>query len=316
MRYRIQLDICSLCNLNCPACSMRRLNYGKIGAGYLKFDTFKNFIDNNIDYIKCIEISNSGEPFLNPDVIKILEYAYINNIDILVKNGTNFNFNNDNIIKALVDYKVKLIHIAIDGATASTYEKYRRNGNFNLVMSNLEKLIEYKKQKDSIYPEIVWQYVVRESTESSEEILLAKNIAQKFNIPIDFKLTWETDYIPKDANKLKDVTGLDFLTRKEANHTQRYSKFHKCKALYKEEKIVINWDGRWLGCCGNRYPSDINVFECGIKGLLDNVEYKNVKYYLINDNRYSDDIPNFCKKCITSSFNKEERQQFIFANKK
>ena len=73
MKYTIRLDICTICNLNCPTCTMRILNYGKLGAGYIKFETYKKFIDDHKGRIKRIEISSAGEPFSFPSTGKVRE---------------------------------------------------------------------------------------------------------------------------------------------------------------------------------------------------------------------------------------------------
>ncbi len=74
------MEACTLCQLNCPACWFRVDEYGikkknHTFFGYLKFDDFKNFVDDN-PQIESIELSNNGEIFLNPELNKIIEYAY------------------------------------------------------------------------------------------------------------------------------------------------------------------------------------------------------------------------------------------------
>ena len=305
-KYRIQLDICSICNLNCPACSMRKINYGEVKAGYLTIDNFKLFVDNNKEYIKNIELSNNGEPFLNPDADKILKYAYEQHIELTCHNATNFNFKNDNLLKAMVDYQLETLYIAIDGSCPETYSLYRRNGDFNFFISNIKKLINYKKEKHSTYPKITWQYIIRESTENPQEIKNAISLAKDLNINIYFKLTWEDSYQPRVEweDEIKKLTKLPYLTRKEAskNITKDidYAEInHKCRALYNEEKIVINWDGKWLGCCANKIPSNLNVFEINLDGLFNSEEYLNTRYFLANSVLYSDKIDCFCKYCYT-----------------
>ncbi len=299
-KYRVQLDICTLCNLNCPACGMRRLNYGNIKAGYLKFENYKLFVDKNKEYIRNIEISNSGEPFLNPDILKILEYSYKNNIELTCKNGTNFNFRNDNLLKALVDYNFNLIYVAIDGSCQETYSKYRRGGDFNLVIDNIRKLNSYKKEKNSGYPKLVWQYIIRESTENPEEIQKAINLAKELNMEIYFKLTWENAYNPNPIwiDDIKKLTGLSYLKRVDVPPTHEHWKFHKCLTLCNYKKIVLNWDGRWLGCCANKNPSNLNVFNISLPELFSSDIYKRTLEYLL-DNRIDniDDI--FCNECST-----------------
>ena len=241
-KYFIQLDICTLCDLNCVSCGMRHLNYGSLGPGYLKFDNFKKFIDDNKEMISKIEISNSGEPFINPDSPKILKYAFENGITLTCRNGTNFNNVSEETIKAIVDYQLEDIFIAIDGASQEVYEKYRRNGNYNKVIENVKKLVEYKKLKNSSLPNIYWQYIIRESTDDPLEIESAIKQANEIgDIKIKFKLTWENDYIPKNEEEVKKLTGLTSLTRSEYNtngNDESYLQENKCYLLW--SRIAIN----------------------------------------------------------------------------
>ena len=170
MKFNIRLDICTLCKLNCPTCNMRTSNYGKLKAGYTSFEKYKQFIDNNKNLIQRIEISNAGEPFLNPDIIDILKYSYENNIAITCKNATTLNFDDKKVLEAIVDYKVRFLRVAIDGITQDIYEKYRRNGNLELVLNNLKYILDYKKKTNSIYPEtsvenIVWSNICKVAPE-------------------------------------------------------------------------------------------------------------------------------------------------------
>ena len=104
----LRIDICSKCQLNCVACYMRINNYGTVGKGYMKFEKYKEIID-KYPFIKEVEISNNGEPFLNPDIKKILEYSYEKNVSIVVDNGTNFNYFPNDVLEAIAKYKVKRI---------------------------------------------------------------------------------------------------------------------------------------------------------------------------------------------------------------
>ena len=123
--------------------------------------------------------------------------------------------------------------------------------------------IDYKKKTNSIYPEIDWQYVVMEGTEDAYQINTAKKMAKELNIPIWFKLTWDGNYKPKNKIELKELTGLDSVTRKEFKNATGcdYNLFNKCSQLWSFPQI--NWDGRFLACCCNRNPFDLNVFDLG-----------------------------------------------------
>lgn len=293
MKYNIRLDICTICNLDCPTCTMRLLNYGKLKAGYTKFETYKKFIEDNDGLIKRIEISSAGEPFLNPDLVKILKYSYEKGIVITVNNASNFNSLDDEKIKALVDYQVKEVAFACDGVLQENYEKYRRKGNVQKVFDSVKKLQEYKKLVGSEYPKLTWQYVIMESSEDDIELAIEK--AKELEVPIYFKLTWDKGYVPKNAEKIKELTGLNCLSREEygENNDNEYKLESKCRQLWSFP--TINWNGDLLGCCFNREPFKVNVFELGLKEAFNNIEYIKSKLYLTN--RLDNDQSSPCMNC-------------------
>ncbi|MBQ2645094.1 SPASM domain-containing protein, partial [bacterium] len=112
----IRLDACTLCQLKCPVC-FRQTNpdYKKfIGEGYLKFKDFKKLVDEN-EVIKTIELSNSGEIFLNPELVDIIKYSYEKSITLTANNGVNLNYLTDAQAEALVKYRFERIVVSIDG---------------------------------------------------------------------------------------------------------------------------------------------------------------------------------------------------------
>ena len=83
----VRLEASTICQLKCRSCYMRA-GENAVGVGYLKYDDFVNFIQQN-NYIKQIELSNSGEIFLNPDLLKIMKFACEN--DVVDRKSTRLN---------------------------------------------------------------------------------------------------------------------------------------------------------------------------------------------------------------------------------
>lgn len=52
--------------------------------------------------------------------------------------------------------------LSIDGATSTTYLQFRRNGNFALVIDNIDKLVAAKTRLNSYTPVLHWQFLVFE----------------------------------------------------------------------------------------------------------------------------------------------------------
>jgi len=267
---KVRLEACTICQLRCKACSFQNSNCPSLGRGYLKFSDFKKFIQKN-KFIRKIELSNYGEIFLNPDLLKIIEYASVNNIALNAMNGVNFNSVTDEVLEALVKYRFRAIRVSIDGASQEIYSQYRINGNFDTVISNIRKLNNYKLKYHSEFPKLIWQFILMEHNEN--DVIMAKKMAEELKMKIDFKLTWVKGYIPKNTDMLRKETGIKYLSREEyVKNDERNSFIYKlCHSLWDEPQI--NWDGRLLGCCCTRSDFGINVFRVGFKKALNSKNY-------------------------------------------
>lgn len=140
------IDFSTVCQLHCVECSTSKgiTHSGIVGKGMLSLSDFIDFINAN-PQIKRIEMSNWGEIFLNKDIYSIMEYAYHNGVTLYCGNGTNFNYVSDDVLEGLVKFHVEYLNLSIDGASQETYSIYRRGGNFDKVIANIEQLNFYKK---------------------------------------------------------------------------------------------------------------------------------------------------------------------------
>lgn len=286
---KVRMDVSTVCQLNCCDCYMRTnenaIKVTKIG--FLRFKNFKRFIDNN-PFIRQIEISNSGEIFLNPDIFYIIKYAYENNVLLTARNGVNFNSVSNEVLEALVKYKFHSIVFSIDGASQEIYSIYRRNGNFDMVINNIKKLNRFKKQYDSTFPEMIYKFILFKHNVC--DIAGAKMLAKELNMRIVFVSAWGDGRLGADDFELikNEIEGSEY---------QRLADFEAsvCRQMFDEP--TINWDGRFLGCCINGYYGDfgINIFKIGIKKALRNKAFVYAKGMLLGKLPPLHIIP--CAKC-------------------
>lgn len=288
---RIRLDICTLCQLNCTDCYMRRSNYGIVKPGYLSFNIFKKFIENN-PCIEEIEISNSGEIFLNPDLKKIIVFSHKKHIRLTANNGVNLNKVDDTVLETLVKYQFYSLNISIDGASNQVYQSYRRNGNIENVFQNIKKINFYKQLYKTKYPLLNWQYIIMPKTDDISEIHKAKSLAKELGMSISFKKTWSSDYIPQNKKELEKETGLKF------NKNTPFSfEWKPCYELWNAPQI--NWDGRLLGCCTTYLKCfHINVFDIGLEKALKSPELRYAKKLLMGKTRCKKEFDIPCHGCI------------------
>lgn len=276
---KVRLEASTICQLRCAGCGFQKGGEDDLDRGYLTFGNFKHFCDMN-PFIEEIELSNWGEIFLNPDLVKIMYEAKDRNIKLTAWNGSNFNTVSDEQMQAMVDTGFAILSLSIDGASQETYSKYRIGGDYNKVIENVKKLQKYKEKADTKLPRLQWQYVLMEYNEL--EIGKAKKIAKELGIKINFKYNWDEKYKPVNREYIMRETGLTELTRAEyvaANGVPPYDIICRNFIL----KPQINWDGRLLGCCDQKYACfDVNVFEVGLEAAMKSTKYIQAKECLLS----------------------------------
>lgn len=290
---KVRLEACSMCQLKCPCCSTAKgkNKNGAVGWGYLKFSDFKTFIDRN-PRIQEIELSNYGEIFLNPEIDMIIEYAFKKGTALTAYNGVNLNNVKSSTIIKLVKYKFKGLKVSIDGTTNAVYSKYRQNGNLDKVIQNIEEINYLKKLYKSEYPTMIWSFILFGHNE--EQIPEAKKMAKTLGMKIIYKLNFdEKKYSPIiNEEYVRKQTGLDVIYRKDLRKKgKRY--FGPCEGMWTAPQI--NWDGKLLGCCCNKWGDYGNVFQDGFEKILNSKKYLLAKDILLGKKEIRDGMP--CFKC-------------------
>ncbi len=278
---RIQLEACSLCQLNCPECMARRYEKQapKDWLGYLKFDDFKKFVDDN-EFINEIELANKGEIFLNPELDEIIKYAYYKDVYLTATTGVNLNNVSEKTLENLVKYKFSILFIALDGATPETYKIYRRGGDFNRVIDNIKKINYYKKKYSSEYPKLVWQFIPFGHNE--HEIDLAKQKAKELNMKIEFRRNYSPNYSPVKNKKLvEQKTGMKIFHTKNEAYQERLKeqKLFACYQSLKSPQIDYNGD-LLCHCRVSTAKFSANAFKDGLLSALNSPDFIYAKHML------------------------------------
>jgi MoaA/NifB/PqqE/SkfB family radical SAM enzyme len=290
----IRLEASSFCQLRCPTCpTTERAIDAVIGKGFLRYEDFRRLVDLNPS-LQQIELSNYGEVFLNPHLLRILEYAHSKGVSLTMKNGVNLNHAKDPALEGLVKYGVRWVSCSIDGASPESYRKYRVRGDFNTVIANVERINRYKQIYRSELPQLRWQFVVFGHNE--HEIPLAREMARKLGMIFACKISWDANISPiRDPDFVRAQTGERAVNREEYEriHGDPYLK-SACHQLW--DAPQINWDGKVLGCCWN-YWGDFggNAFKDGLVASLNNEKIAYARDMLRGKEPARDDIP--CSTC-------------------
>jgi radical SAM protein with 4Fe4S-binding SPASM domain len=125
------------------------------------------------------------------------------------------------------------IVIAIDGISDEIYKKYRRNGDLQLVISNLKKIIHYKEVFRSTI-KIEWQMIDFEWNKSEQ--LSAKQLSNQLGCD-EFRI------ISNDYRK-RFWSDSDYIRRKNCIHpyftflVNAYNKVRPCPVVYNVDVTI------------------------------------------------------------------------------
>ncbi|MFI7599924.1 radical SAM protein [Actinoplanes sp. NPDC049681] len=157
----LQLEITSACNLRCLMCLVRyRPPVNKL-AGAMRPELFHRVVA-EVPELRRLTLQGLGEPLLSPYLPEMISTA--------VERGITVGFNtNATLLTArraaeLVESRVDWLHVSLDGAHASAYERIRDGADFETVVRNLAGLVAAKRAAGSATPWIRVVFVAMRDT--------------------------------------------------------------------------------------------------------------------------------------------------------
>ncbi len=211
----------------------------------MTLSTFKSLVDQIYHQVGMLILWNQGEPYLNPDFHRMVRYAADRNLFTMTSTNASLPLDADAIVSSGLD---KII-ISMDGISEETYNSYRINGNYSLVLDNLRKLIETRKKLRSKTPYIVWQFIIMRHNE--HELVKVREMSKEIGVD---KLEFKTVqiYKPEDLEFLPRDHKLSRYSIFEDSFELRTQVLNRCRRLWTQP--VINWDGELSICC---YDKDL-----------------------------------------------------------
>lgn len=194
--YVLTLDPSSYCNLRCPFCPTGQRTQQRSHAN-IALDRFKHLMDEVGPYLFYLDLFNWGEPFINTDLIPMIEY--IRPFKIFSNISTHFDIKmTEEVAGRIVSSGLSRLIISADGASQESYERYRVGGNLENVLRNVKIVSAVKQRSASATPQIVWRFLVFRHNE--HEIDRAKGVAEEMGVEFDLR----SPYIPVAEQQYRD----------------------------------------------------------------------------------------------------------------
>ncbi|GHU46877.1 hypothetical protein FACS1894200_01360 [Spirochaetia bacterium] len=191
MPFLLMLDPSNTCQLHCPGCLHTIGQTGFIWENAVMTETiFDNIITMFGPYCMYMDFYNYGEPFINKLTPMFVSKARKYGTPLSISTNLSLRIDAEEIVKSGLD----MLLVSIDGATPETYSKYRRGGNFNLVLENIKKLVSAKKEMNVEHPAIVLRFLTFEHNvheiDEFEKIVKEMDV-NMFAILTPFSVEWD-----------------------------------------------------------------------------------------------------------------------------
>lgn len=308
MPVAIHFDATTACNLRCEMCALHTLPKSEFGS-HLSFDNFKKILDQFPHHqMRHVEIPGRGEPLLNPDLTKMLNYAQERGFTTALY--TNATLIDENNVKGLAMY-LDRIHFSVDGAKKETYEGIRKGADFDKVMDNISMFIDVNKTRPKMYRVRTYINFVCSKLNYSEIVGII-NLAHELQVDA-VTITMARKIYPGKRlseydEKIRELQRLSYqgvlcsLT-KAHKLSEKYGisfSFQPLKPIAQEcvwpwVGLFITLDGFVVPCCLIADPSIINfgnVFHEPVKRIWNNSQYQKFRKKLMNK-----DPPMMCARC-------------------
>lgn len=155
----VDIELSDACNLKCRMCGH---GMGTVkNPGLMEWDLAKKVIDQCAEMgVYSIKFNWRGEVVLNkhlPDAVKYTKEKGI--LEVQINTNGNLSKARENSLIECAENGIDRIIFSIDGFSKKTYEAIRIGGNYENVLYNVHKLLEWKKLKKSAKPFIRVQMV-------------------------------------------------------------------------------------------------------------------------------------------------------------
>jgi radical SAM protein with 4Fe4S-binding SPASM domain len=277
----------------------------------MSYEKFKSIIDELGRWLFKVRLYSWGEPLLNTDIYRMIEYA--NHANIGTELSSNFNHFSTNEADKLIDSGLELLILSLDGAKENTYLQYRVGGSFKTVTNNIRTLVKKKESRRKRFPFIEIQFLAMKHNE--HEIQDIKKLSKELGVdrlriaPLTVNVRDQNqidEWLPSD----KKWSRYDYQRNGSLKIEDKiYENRKRCEWLWRS--AVINWDGTVSPCCVYEGPkTDFgSLNKESFQHIWNNQHYQLSRSIFAKNNSQKKDSTTICTRCkgIPTAFDKKQK---------
>ncbi len=269
----IKIEPTNMCNFRCPGC---RTGSGEDTSprGMMKYEDFAKIIDRVHRHALKVVLYMWGEPLINKDIFRMIEYAREKNLAVQI--SSNMNVFRDSYAERIVESGLEHLIVAMDGVSQEVYETYRVGGDIQKVITNVGNILRVRKAMKRRFPTVELQYIV--FPHNRHEIPAAQDLAGRLGVD---RMTIIDSTVNTDKKNVR-------------LRNDKPAAPDKCNALW--SLACFNWDGSFSPCCDSVDDSFGNIFEQELDELWNNTKMQ-VSRSLHTNRPILDGPPTKCSRC-------------------
>jgi radical SAM protein with 4Fe4S-binding SPASM domain len=247
---------------------------------------FKNLIDQHAGTSHLVRLHNLGEPLLDKRIVDFIQYGAERNVKLEI--STNSTILTEQRANDILRSNLYQIILSMDGATKETYEKIRRNADFDRVVTNITQFLKKKKELASKVRVVLQIILMDETIQEVDKFINQWDEYRKSGVIDEFRIkrfsTW--------ANQVEAIGN-------QAGEALRYypeKEKTRIPCLYLWESVVVLQDGRVTPCCFD-YEGKLSLGNLH-ENTLDEI-WQSQKYQDLRQHHLGGDFNNpLCQNCI------------------
>ena len=145
--YILQIEPSNTCNLSCELCPVGLETLVR-PPRHMSLKEFQRIIDDLEDYLLLLVLWDWGEPFMNPDLPEMIQYAVERDIRTVTRTNGHFLLNAGYTERILQSGLSSLI-VAVDSLEQEQYELFKKRGKLSRVLQGLELAVDLKAKTGS-----------------------------------------------------------------------------------------------------------------------------------------------------------------------